>query len=141
MWHLDYHDMHGYENETIVGRFLGRMQWWYPYIGFNYHYKVVNGPKNLFKGEEKTWFGQKSNKNDRKAMVAGSAYKLPTLAVADLRVGANWKFRFQLSRDDIPLISRIRFAWMPNTDKEHMIGFRYIATKYLSISTHYCLFR
>jgi len=26
---------------------------------------------------------------------------------------------------------------MLNTDKEYMAGFRYIATKYISLSTHY----
>ena len=34
LWHLGYHDMHGYESETMIGRYLGRMQWWYPYVGF-----------------------------------------------------------------------------------------------------------
>ena len=28
LWHLGYHDMHGYESETMFGRYLGRMQWW-----------------------------------------------------------------------------------------------------------------
>jgi len=28
MWHLGYHAMHGYESETMIGRYLGRMQWW-----------------------------------------------------------------------------------------------------------------
>ncbi len=59
------------------------------------------------------------------------------LFVADARVDANGKFRFQLGREDIPLTSRLRFAMMLNTDKEYMAGFRYIITKYFSISTHY----
>lgn len=37
--------MHGYESETMVGRYLGRMQWWFPYVGFDYPYKVEGGPK------------------------------------------------------------------------------------------------
>jgi CopA family copper-resistance protein len=137
MWHLGYHDMHGYESETMLGRYLGKMQWWYPYIGFDYHYKKEGGPKNIFGKEEKTWFGQTSNKNNRKTVVAGIAYTLPTLTVADLRVDGNGKFRFQLSREDIPLTPRLRFAWMINTDKEYMAGLRYIATKYISLSSHY----
>lgn len=137
LWHLGYHDMHGYESETMIGRYLGRMQWWYPYIGFDYHYKIEGGPKNWFGNEEKNWFGQKSNKLNRKTVVAGVAYTLPTLTVADLRVDGNGKFRFQLSREDIPVTPRLRFAWMINTDKEYMAGFRYIANKYLSVSTHY----
>ena len=148
LWHLGYHDMHGYESETTVGRYLGRMQWWFPYIGFDYHYKKEGGlqknffdlggsVKNIFGSEEKNWFGQKSNKDNRHTITAGIAYTLPTLTIADFRVDGNGKFRFQLSREDIPVTPRLRFAWMINTDKEYMAGFRYIATKYISLSTHY----
>jgi len=137
MWHLGYHDMHGYESETMIGRYLGKMQWWYPYIGFDYHYKMEGGPKNILGNEEKNWFGHASNKNDRKTVVAGLAYTLPTLTVADIRVDGNGKLRFQLSREDIPVTPRLRFAWMLNTDKEYMAGFRYILTKYINLSTHY----
>jgi CopA family copper-resistance protein len=148
LWHLGYHDDHGYESETMIGRYLGRMQWWYPYIGFDYHYKkerafqknffdLSGGVKNIFGLEEKNWFGQKSNKNNRHIITAGIAYTLPTLTVADFRVDGDGKFRFQLSREDIPLTPRLRFNWMLNTDKEYMAGFRYITTKYVSFSTHY----
>lgn len=137
LWHLGYHDMHGYESETMIGRYLGRMQWWYPYVGFDYHYKVEGGPKNLFGGEEKNWFGQNSNKNNRKTIVAGIAYTLPMLFVADARIDGNGKFRFQLGREDIPVTKRLRFNLMVNTDKEYMAGLRYIVTKYISFSSHY----
>ena len=137
LWHLGYHDMHGYESETMFGRYLGKMQWWYPYIGFDYHYKVEGGPKNIFGHEGKNWFGQTSNKNNRKTIIAGVAYTLPMLFVADARVDGDGKFRFQLSREDVPVTSRLRFNMMINTDKEYMAGFRYIATKYISLSTHY----
>ena len=137
MWHLGYHDMHGYESETMIGRYLGRMQWLYPYIGFDYHYKVEGGPENIFGSEAKNWFGQPSNKNNRKTIVAGIAYTLPMLFVADARVDGNGKFRFQLGREDIPITSRLRFGLMLNTDKEYMAGLRYIVTKYFSVSSHY----
>jgi hypothetical protein len=130
--------MHGYESETMIGRYLGRMQWWYPYVGFDYHYKQFNpDEKNLFGSDEKNMFGQRSNKEDRKTVVAGIAYILPMLFIADARVDGNGKFRFQLSRDDVPVTKRLRFSMMVNTDKEYMAGFRYILTKYLSASTHY----
>jgi len=137
LWHLGYHDMHGYESETMIGRYIGRMQWLYPYVGFDYHYKMEGGPKNIFGGEEKNWFGQASNKNNRKTIVAGVAYTLPMLFVADARVDGNGKFRFQLGREDIPVTKRLRFSMMINTDKEYMAGFRYIVTKYFSLSSHY----
>lgn len=137
LWHLGFHDMHGYESETMIGRYLGRMQWWYPYIGFDYHYKIEGGPKNIFGGEEKNMFGQTSNKNNRKTVVAGVAYTLPMLFIADGRIDGDGKFRFQLSREDIPVSPRLRFNMMINTDKEYMAGFRYIVTKYISFSSHY----
>ena len=137
IWHLGYHDMHGYESETMIGRYLGRMQWWFPYVGFDYHYKIEGGAKNIFGNEDKNWFGQTSNKLNRKTIIAGIAYTLPTLTVADLRIDGNGKLRLQLSREDIPFTSRLRFNWMINTDKEYMAGFRYIITKYISASTHY----
>lgn len=137
IWHLGLHDRHGYESETMLGRYLGRMQWWYPYIGYDFHYKVDGGPENIFGSEEKNWFGQKSNKLGRSTVVAGIAYTLPLLLIADARVDGNGKFRFQLSREDIPVTKRLRFSIMANTDKEYMAGFRYIMTKYISLSTHY----
>ena len=137
IWHLGYHDMHGYESETMIGRYLGRNQWLLPYVGFDYHFKMEGGPKNIFGDEEKNWFGQLSNKNDRKTVIAGIVYTLPMQVVADARVDGNGKFRFQLSREDVPVTSRLRFNIMLNTDKEYMAGFRYIVSKYFSLSTHY----
>ena len=137
LWHLGYQDKHGYESETMVGRYLGRMQWWYPYAGFDYHYKIEGGPKNIFGNEDKNWFGQKSNKNNRHTIIAGVAYTLPMLFIADFRVDGGGKFRFQFSRADIPVTSRLRFSMMINTDKEYLAGLRYIATKYISLGTHY----
>lgn len=137
LWHLGYHDMHGYESETMIGRYLGRMQWWFPYIGFDYHYKKEGGPRNIFGNEDKNWFGQTSNKLNRKTLIAGIAYTLPMLFTADMRIDLDGKLRFQLSREDVPVTNRLRFNMMVNTDKEYMAGFRYVLTKYVSLSTHY----
>lgn len=137
VWHLGYHDIHGYESETMVGRYLGKMQWLYPYIGYDYHYKMEGGPKNIFGSEANNWFGQKSNKNNRNTIVAGIAYTLPMLFIADLRVDGDGKFRFQLGRDDIPVSKRLRAMIMINTDKEYTTGLKYIFTRNLAITTHY----
>ncbi len=136
-WHLGYHDEHGYESETMIGKYLGKMQWWFPYVGFDYHFKKEGGPKNIFGDDSKTFLDQNSNKNDRKTGVIGIRYTLPMLILADARIDGNGLFRFQLMREDVPLTSRLRFNWMVNTDKEYMAGFRYIVTKYISLSTHY----
>jgi hypothetical protein len=70
-------------------------------------------------------------------VVAGIAYTLPMLFVADFRIDGNGKFRFQFGREDIPVSKRLRASMMINTDKEYMAGIRYIATKYISVSSHY----
>lgn len=148
LWHLGTTNMHGYESETIVGRYLGRMQWWFPYVGFDYHYKDIDGAmgergdgwlvgRNLFGSEAFNMFGQESNKPNRQTVVAGVRYLLPLLFEADMRIDGKGKLRFQLGREDVPITRRLRFNVMLNTDKEYMAGLRYIVTKYASLSTHY----
>jgi hypothetical protein len=136
LWHLGYAPHHGYETEINIGRYLGKMQWWFPYVGFDYHYKQIDGVKTE-QSDYKNLFGQVSNKNDRKTFVVGVQYTLPWLLIADARVDGDGKLRFQLSREDIPVTSRLRFNLMGNTDKEYMAGLRYIISKWLSVSTHY----
>ncbi|MBS1915540.1 MAG: hypothetical protein JST87_04635 [Bacteroidetes bacterium] len=121
----------------MIGRYFGKMQWWFPYIGFDYHYKQDGDIKNIFGSEKYNWFGQLSNKDNRKTIMAGIAYTLPLLFVADARIDGNGKLCFQLSREDVPVTSRLRFNIMLNTDKEYTAGLRYIATKYFPISSHY----
>ena len=130
MWHLGLNDTKGYESETTAGRYFGQLQWLYVYAGFDYHYRKVNGP-------EKNLFGQISDKNNRHTAMAGIAYTLPLLFVADARIDGNGKVLFQLGREDIPITSRLRFSLVGNTDKEYTTGLRYIITKYFSISGHY----
>ena len=69
--------------------------------------------------------------------MAGIAYTLPLLFIADLRVDGEGKLRFQFSREDIPISSRIRLNMAINTDKEYTAGLRYIISKYFSVSSHY----
>ncbi len=135
IWHLGYSSHHGFESETFFGRYLGVNQWLFPYIGFDYHYKKLDDMEKM--NPEKNLFGQISNKNDRKTFIIGVEYTLPWLVMADARVDGNGKFRFQLSREDIPVTSRLRFNFMANTDKEYMAGFRYVVSKWVALSTHY----
>jgi CopA family copper-resistance protein len=138
LWHLGLNDKMGYESETMVGRYLGRMQWWFPYVGYDYHYKKYN-PKenNIFGSDAKNMFGLVSNKDHRNTVVTGIAYTLPMLVIADARIDGDGKFRFQISREDVSVTPRLRFNFMINTDKEYAAGLRYILTKYFSLSTHY----
>ena len=138
LWHLGFHARHGYESETMIGRYFGKMQWVYAYTGFDYHFKIINvSEKNIFGNDDTNLFGQKSNKNDRKTGVIGITYTLPMLFLADARIDFEGKFRLQLGREDIPISKRLRMNIMFNSDKEYMIGGRYILTKYFSLSSHY----
>lgn len=128
LWHLGLHDEHGYESETMFGRYFGKMQWLYGYAGFDYHFKkegepsLTGGQHNIFGDESKTIFGQTSNKNNRKTAVVGIAYTLPMLFVADARVDSDGKFRLQIGREDIPVSKRLRANVMLNSDNEYMLG-------------------
>lgn len=130
-WRLGFKAHHGMESETYFGRYLGKTQWLFPFIGFDYHYNPVRDES------ERNLFGQLSNQKNRKALTAGIQYTLPMLIVAEARVDSKGKLRFQLKREDVPITNRLRFNFSANTDKEYMTGFRYIVTKYFSLSTHY----
>lgn len=130
-WRLGLKAMHGNESETNFGRYLGKNQWIFPFIGFDYH-------RNTMRNEgEKNMFGQISNQTNRKAFVAGIQYTLPMLFIAEQRIDSKGKLRFQLSREDIPVAPRLRLNVSGNTDKEYTTGLRYIVTKYFNLSTHY----
>lgn len=130
-WRIGLKAVHGNESETYFGRYLGKMQWLFPFIGFDYHYN------SMMNESEKNLFGQLSNQKNRKALVAGIQYTLPMLVTAEARIDSKGKLRFQLMREDIPVTSRLRLKMMGNTDKEYMAGLRYVVTKYFSLSIHY----
>ncbi|TDO23270.1 multicopper oxidase domain-containing protein [Pedobacter duraquae] len=130
-WRIGLKSKYGIESETYFGRYLDKMQWLLPFIGFDYHHNSLDNEP------EHNLFGQLSNQKNRKAFVAGLQYTLPMLFVAEARLDSKGKFRMQLKREDIPVTSRLRLNLMGNTDKEYMAGLRYVITKYFSLSTHY----
>ena len=131
-WRLGFNDMHGYESETHIGRYLGKMQWLMPFIGFDWRYR------KLEKGEsEKNLFGQVNTKDERRQLSLGVAYVLPMLVTFQTEVYQDGNLRLQLMREDIPLSKRLRGEFMVNTDKEFMLGARYIFNKNMGLRTHY----
>jgi FtsP/CotA-like multicopper oxidase with cupredoxin domain len=130
-WRIGSKPHHGYESETMFGKYIGINQWLFPYIGFDYHKNEVENES------EKNLFGQYSNQNNRKTFTVGVQYMTPGLFMADARIDGKGKFRFELSREDIPITPRLRLGVMANTDKEYMAGFRYVLSKWLMASTHY----
>lgn len=130
-WRLGYHDEHGYEAETHIGRYLGKNQWLMPFVGFDWRYRKQNGEV------EKNLFGQTNTKDQRAVLSLGAEYTLPLLVKLQGEIFNDGNVRFQLMREDIPISPRIRWAFMVNTDKEYMTGLKYIVTRNMGISTHY----
>ncbi len=131
-WRLGYKEHHGYETETHIGRYIGKMQWLMPFIGFDWRYRKME------EGEmEKNVFNQSNTKDNRSVFSAGIEYTLPMLIKAQAEVFTDGNFRFQLERMDIPVSKRVRMDLMWNTDKEYMAGLRYIIKRNFSIKTHF----
>lgn len=131
-WRLGYNDMHGYEVETHLGRFIGKMQWFMPFIGFDWRYRRMGKDEH-----EKNIFGQANKKDNRSAVSLGFMYTLPMLVNFQAEVYHDGIVRLQLMREDIPVAKRLRADFMVNTDLEYMFGLRYILTRNLGIRTHY----
>lgn len=131
-WRLGYQDMHGYEVETHLGRFVDRMQWFMPFIGFDWRYRNMKEH-----GPETNIFGQTNSKNERALFSAGFVYTLPMLIRFQAELYHDGNVRLQLMREDIPLSKRLRGGFMVNSDKEYMADLRYIITRHVGVRTHY----
>ena len=130
-WRLGYEDMHGYEAEFHLGRYIGKMQWLMPFVGFDWRYRKMDGEieKNIFRQE---------NTKDRRAFLSlGVNYTLPMLVIVQAEVFQDGNVRLQLIREDIPISKRLRMGFMVNTDTEFMLDARYILKRNLSVRTHY----
>ena len=131
-WRLGYNDAHGYESETHIGRYIGKMQWLMPFVGFDWRYRKMG-----MNEEESNLFGQTNTKDNRAVFSAGVNYTLPLLIIAQAEVFTDGNVRFQFERQDIPLSKRLRMGLMWNTDKEYMADLKYILTRNFSVRTHY----
>jgi FtsP/CotA-like multicopper oxidase with cupredoxin domain len=131
-WRLGYNDMHGYEAETHIGRYIGKMQWLMPFVGFDWRYRKMGIDEH-----EENLFGQVNKKDNRAAVSLGVMYTLPMLVNFQAEVYQDGIFRLSLIREDIPISKRLRAGFMANTDLEYMVDLRYILTRNIGIRTHY----
>lgn len=129
-WRLGINDKTGYESESHISRYLDKKQFLSAYTGWDYRYRKSE------KVEENI-FTQTNTKDNRGVVCVGLQYTMPWLIVADLRVDHTGNIRFQITRKDIPLTSRLRAWGTFNSDLEYSTGLKYILTRYISISTHY----
>jgi hypothetical protein len=131
-WRLGYNSMHGYESETHLGRFIGKMQWLMPFIGFDWRYRKMGIDEH-----EKNLFGQADKKDNRKAVSLGVVYTLPMLVNFQSEIYHDGIVRLSLMRDDIPVSRRLRAGFMVNTDREYMVDLRYVFARNLGVRAHY----
>ena len=131
-WRLGYHDEHGYETETHIGRYIGKNQWFMPFVGFDWRYRKFG-----MDDQERNLFGQSNSKDNRSLFSLGFDFTLPMLIIFQAEAYHDGNIRLQLMREDIPISQRLRMAFMVNTDKEYMAGFKYIVGKNIGITTHY----
>ncbi len=130
--HTGYTKTDGMEAEVRFGRYLGKFQWLYPYVGFQ------TRSRDRESGDaRRTMFNQLAKHNNRHVFTAGFQYILPWLVTADASIDQNGKVRLVLQREDIPITPRIRGNFMVNTDREYRLGLSYILQKWLQVSSHY----
>ncbi len=136
-WRLGYTRHHGQETETHIGRYIGKMQWLLPFVGFDWRYRKMEEDAMGKIAGEKNLFGQTNTKDNRAQFSVGVAYTLPMLVILQTEIYHDGNVRVQLMREDIPIAKRVRMSFMLNTDKEYMAGFKFILGRNFAISTHY----
>ncbi|SHL97002.1 hypothetical protein SAMN02746009_03727, partial [Hymenobacter psychrotolerans DSM 18569] len=115
-----------FETETHLLRYLDNRQFLAAFVGFDYR----NNRTLLAEGERNT-------KNNRRVFDVGLYYLLPLLVRSELRLDSNGKVRLQLKRTDLPLSNNFFADLLVNTDREYNVAFRYMVSKYVSLSTNY----
>ncbi|MCR5890538.1 multicopper oxidase domain-containing protein [Hymenobacter sp. J193] len=115
-----------FETETHLLRYLDNRQFLAAFVGFDYR----NNRTLLAEGERNT-------KNNRRVFDVGLYYLLPLLVRSELRLDSNGKVRLQLERTDLPLSNNFFADLLVNTDREYNVAFRYMVSKYVSLSTNY----
>lgn len=131
-WRLGYNNMHGYETELHFGRYIGSMQWFMPFIGFDWRYRKMGIDE-----QKRSVFNQTNTKDKRAVGSVGFNYTLPLMMKFQAEVFTDGIIRLQLMREDIPVSKRIRAGLMFNSDLEYMAELHYIFTRNISIRTHY----
>jgi CopA family copper-resistance protein len=119
-----------YMTETHFARYIDRMQWLRVYLGTDI--RDMDGIHSGNHPESGT-----NSSEYRQVVTAGVQYLLPFFLLADLRIDHTGNVRFQVSRNDLALSSRLRLDAMWNTDMEWEVGLRYIITKNFSVSASY----
>ena len=125
----------GYETETHLLRYLDKRQYWAGFVGYDLRdNKTLRSATDAKGGNRRS---AENNRNFRRQAEVGVYYLLPMLVRAQLRTDLSGQLRLRLERHDLPLSNNLFMDISGNTDKEFTLGFRYMVSKYASLSTNY----
>ena len=115
-----------FETESHLLRYIDKRQFLSAFIGYD------------FRSKEKFTSHELPEEIDRRSVFdVGIYYLLPMFIRSEWRIDHTGKLRLQLERRDMALSNNFFFDWSVNTDKEYSVNFRYMVSKYLSLSTNY----
>lgn len=113
-----------FEAENHLLRYIGNQQYFAPFIGFDYR-------------NNKSLSREPNSKDNRRVFDAGFYYLLPMLIRSEWRIDHTGKLRLQLERTDLALSNNILMDFQANTDLEYSVNFRYMFSRYFSLSSNY----
>ncbi len=111
-----------YEIDPRFQRYIDNQQYLAAYVGAEFSKNVKGGS-----------FGN----NAEQQVLVGLRYLLPLFIQTDARISAKGKARLTISREDVPLSTRLYMGASYNTDNEFQIGTRYIVFKNFALSANY----
>jgi hypothetical protein len=114
------------EVENHLLRYLDKQQYLAAFVGYDFR-RNKNLPKFLIT----------DSKDNRNVFDAGFYYLLPMMVRSEWRIDNNGNVRLQLERRDLALSNNFFADLRVNTEKEYTVGFRYMFSRYFSISTNY----
>ncbi|MCA8833318.1 multicopper oxidase domain-containing protein [Hymenobacter pini] len=124
-----------YETETHLLRYLDKKQFLAGFVGYDFRdNKTLRSARDAEGGNRRT---PENNRNFRRQAEVGVYYLLPMLVRAELRTDLTGQVRLRLERRDLPLSNNVFMDISANTDREFTLGFRYLVSKYASLSTNY----
>ena len=115
-----------YETESHLLRYLDNRQFLSAFIGFDYRNNELTFPN-----------GPTESQDQRSVFDLGVYYLLPMFVRSEWRIDHTGRFRLQFERRDMALSNNFFFDWLVNSDKEYSVNFRYMVSKYFSLSTNY----
>ena len=124
-----------YETETHLLRYLDKRQFLAAYVGYDLRdNKTLRAATDGEGGNRRTL---QNNRNFRRQAEVGVYYLLPMLVRAELRTDLTGQVRLQLERRDLPLSNNVFADLRVSSDREYLLGVRYMVSKYASLSTNY----